>query len=242
MLPVFLGARGARVSEILYNSDLSFPSEKVIDSIDRNTALVVLINPGNPTGTLIAERDLEQILERSSEVLLDETYWHFAGKSYAGLVESYDNLFIAQNFSKVYGLSGMRVGFVISGKRSADELRKVALPYPISSLSARAAEAALRDKDFAERVVERTQAEKRYLIRALRPFCEVKDTHTNFLLARFGGDCGRVLRALGSRGVLLRDMSSYPLLSGYLRISVGRRRDNRALVSALRETGVSLSG
>lgn len=237
MLPVFLKAKGAVISEIPCKKDLSFPSDEVFDSIDRNTVLTAFVNPGNPTGGIIEEKGLQRIVEKGTYVLLDETYWHFAGKSYAGWVKEYDNLFIVQSFSKVYGLAGLRVGFVASDEKNIEELRKIALPYSVSSLSARAAEIALEDKDFTRMVVERTQAEKKYLKRALKPFCEVKDTHTNFLLAYFGENSKDVFRALEQRGILVRDMSS--VLPGYLRISVGKRKDNRALISALKEIEMS---
>ncbi|MDY6985752.1 MAG: aminotransferase class I/II-fold pyridoxal phosphate-dependent enzyme, partial [Candidatus Thermoplasmatota archaeon] len=133
MLPIFLKAKGAMISEIPYKKDLSFPSDEVFDSIDKNTALVALVNPGNPTGGIIEEKDLERVIEKGPYVLLDETYWQFAGKSYASWVKRYSNLFIVQSFSKAYGLAGLRIGFVASDEKNIEELRKIALPYSVSS-------------------------------------------------------------------------------------------------------------
>lgn len=112
MFDIYGRIRGAKMVEILYNDDFSFPVETVLSVLSPKIKLIVIVNPANPLGTVIPEFELIQILEkaRDSIVLLDETYWHFVDKSYLQLIQKYKNLIIVQTFSKAYGLTGLRLG------------------------------------------------------------------------------------------------------------------------------------
>ena len=71
----------ALIKEVLYNDDLSFPTSKVLNSINKKTKIVVLVNPNNPTGTSIKDEDITKIIEKAKNnealVFIDEAYWQF---------------------------------------------------------------------------------------------------------------------------------------------------------------------
>jgi histidinol-phosphate aminotransferase len=236
MFEIFCKIRGAKILKVPCDKDLSFPTEKVLSQINERTKMIILSNPGNPTGTSIKEGDLIEILKKGKIVLLDETYWHFAKKSNIRLTEDFDNLFVTQSFSKIFGLAGLRLGFLISDEENIKNITKVALPFAVNSLAVRAGSAALDDKKFVERVVKETEKEKRFLCQELEKFGNVLKVHktdTNFLLVDFGEFGNEMHKKLADKNVLVRRMDSYSVLNGFLRITVGKREDNLALLEAI---------
>lgn len=114
--------------------DLFFPLEEVLDTIDKDTRLVVVCNPNNPTGTVVSREDVEKILKRAKEfnaaVLSDEAYHEFNPSITArDLIDSYDNLFVSRSFSKVLGIAALRAGYVMSQEGNILQLRKIRGPY-----------------------------------------------------------------------------------------------------------------
>src|SRR3989344_4497491 len=96
----------AKIMEILYNANLTFPTKKVIDAITTKTKLVILCNPNNPTGTLIEKKDIVKLIEKAQKtntlVLIDEAYYQYSGMECLDLISKYDNLIIIRTFSKAY--------------------------------------------------------------------------------------------------------------------------------------------
>lgn len=237
MFDIFGRIRGARVTEILYHDDFSFPVENVLAAISPNTKLIVIVNPANPLGTVIPEQGLLHILDKAEDslVLLDETYWHFVGKSYVSLIRKYPNLIIVQTFSKAYGLTGLRLGMLFSVAENMQNLAKVNLPFAVNNLALKAGSAALVDQAFIQQVVENVRMEMQFLQHELNQLrIETRACSTNFLLIKIGDRADEIYQALQQRDVLVRNLNKYPLLKGYLRVSIGRREDHLKFLEALR--------
>lgn len=236
MFDIFSRIRGANVTEILYHDDFSFPVEQVLAAISPAIKLIIIVNPANPLGTVIPEKALIQILNAASDslVLLDETYWHFVGKSYLPLIQKFPNLIVVQTFSKAYGLTGLRLGMLFSAAENMRHLAKVNLPFAVNSLALKAGCVALTDQEFIQQVVHNVRAEAQYLRNELeRLGIESRTCHTNFLLMKVGHRVEEIYQALQQRNVLVRNLDKYPMLKGYLRISIGRREDNQKFLEAL---------
>lgn len=230
--------REAKISEVLYNKDFSFPVKGLLARMTKKTKMAILSNPASPMGTSIGKEDLIKILikARANEaiILLDETYYHFSERNYGELINEFDNLFIVRSFSKAYGLAGLRLGHILSAKKNIENLSKVILPYSVNSIAILAGCAALEDKEHFECVVQETKKEKRYLYQGLKALIkDVRMTDTNFLLANFGRHCALIHQRLMERGILVKNLDSYPLLRGFLRITIGNRRDNALFLKAL---------
>lgn len=237
MFDIFGRIRGAKVTEILYHDDFSFPVEQVLAAISATIKLIVIVNPANPLGTIVSEKELIRILDKASDslVLLDETYWHFVGKSYLPLIQKYPNLIVVQTFSKAYGLTGLRLGMLFSAAETIRHLAKVNLPFAVNSLALKAGSAALADQQFIQQVRRQVREEAQFMEQELNQLgIETRACHTNFLLIKVGHRVEEIYQALQQRNVLVRSLDKYPLLKGYLRISIGRREDNQKFVEALR--------
>jgi histidinol-phosphate aminotransferase len=226
----------ARVVQVPYNEDLSFPVERLLSAVDEATRLIVVVNPNSPTGTSIDKRDFIRILEAAprAAVILDEAYCTYRGETFVDLVERFANLFVLRTFSKAYGLAGLRIGYVVSDGGNIRELRKVNPPFSVNAMAVAAAMSALDDGEHIRTMLEELALQKQNLCRALRDLgFEVRGTDANFLLVRAGPWAGFVAAALRARKVLVKNLDPYPLLQGWIRVTVGRERENARLLEAL---------
>ncbi len=135
-------------------------------AIRRDTGLVFICNPNNPTGTIVTKDEMKRFMDRVPEsvtVLVDEAYSHFAGPDYESAiryVKEERNVIVARTFSKAYGLAGMRIGYGIGKKDLMDRLRPNGLDFNLSVPAVAAAETALTDTQHIERVVKANDAQR----------------------------------------------------------------------------------
>ncbi|MBN1156706.1 histidinol-phosphate transaminase [Candidatus Woesearchaeota archaeon] len=229
---------GVRIKEILYNKDLSFPKEKILESIGKKTKIMVIVNPNSPTGTMVEEKDIVEIARKANHsiILLDEAYCQFSGKSLKKLINKYTNLVIIQTFSKAFGMAALRLGYIISNRNNIAVLKKASSPYSVNTVAMIAAEEAVKNSDYARLYVEEVKKSGVLLKKALR---ELKirfiDSKTNFILVDFGKKADSVEKSLKKKGILVRNQSEKPMLKGFIRITFGTRAETKKLISALRE-------
>ncbi len=152
------GIQGAEVIRPRYTGEeLSFPLEEVLDAIDRDTRLVIVCNPNNPTGSVVSKEDVEKIVRRAKEfntaVLSDEAYHEFNPQfTVKDLIDSYDNLFVTRSFSKVLGIAALRAGYALSQEGNISQLRKIRGPYDVN-MEAVAVVRSLRHKDTKDEMM-----------------------------------------------------------------------------------------
>ncbi len=221
---VYAQMAGAKISKVLYNEDLSFPTENIIQAMDSRPKLLVLVSPNSPTGTAISEADLERILGRAknSTVLLDEAYWQYCGKSAKEKIWKFPNLIIMQTFSKAFGLAGLRLGYLVANPGTIRFIKKGASPYSVNTIAMKAGQAAMQDADFVENYVAEVRKNREYVSAELEALgIKTYPSEANFIVARFGENAATICRKLSENGVLVRDVGQYPLLGGCLRITIG---------------------
>lgn len=201
--------------------------------------VVVLCSPNNPTGCRIENGDLERLCAGfDGLVVVDEAYHEFSGETAVSLLERHPNLIVLRTFSKAMAMGGLRVGYMLSSPEIAVEVNKAKLPYNLDFFSMTAAEVAVeRYDDLLRPLVETLVAERERLIAAVAEIDGLTPypSHANFFVVRTRRKTPRELfEALVARGLLVRDVSKYPMLSDALRISVGTPAENDALLAALR--------
>ena len=214
------------IVDVPYRKDLSFPTQEVIDSIDDNTKLVVVVSPNNPTGTSISRDALVAILDKAGDaiVAVDEAYYEFTGTTFLDLVEQYPNLVIIRTFSKAYGLAGLRLGYTVAQEPLAQELDRINSPYGVNNLAVKAALVSLKDRGYVDKYAFQVKKNRKYVIEGLEEMnIETYPTDANFILARLGERKNIVIEELGGRGILVRDMGRYPLISDCMRITIGTK-------------------
>ncbi len=206
-----------------------------IKAVTDKTRIVVFCNPNNPTGTAASLEDIREMLDALPKrvlFVLDEAYIEFADEDAADgllLLKEYPNLMVCRTFSKVYGLAGLRVGWIAGDPELIKYLYKVREPYAVSVPAAAGAEAALDDIEFLTESVEMVRNEKK----SFYDFFRANDisfipSQTNFILLPLGEV------SLGLRDRLLKDGIIVRLLrfrgKGIIRITVGLPEENSLLM------------
>jgi len=204
--------------------------------------VVFVANPNNPTGTYLAQDEIEQLAAGVPDhvvVVIDEAYYDYAAPyvddypDTRALLERYPNLVVLRTFSKAYGLAGVRVGYALAGAAMTDCLNRVRLSFNPSSLGQVAAVAALADRDHVKRTVELNHEELRKLDASLRDMgLAVIPSVCNFVTADMGRPGRELFQLLLREGVIVRPLDGYGLAQ-HLRISVGLPEHNQRLVRAL---------
>lgn len=216
---------------------------------DSRASVTIVCSPNNPTGNSLPLVDVERLCRESDAlVVIDEAYHEFAGETVVPLLGRHPNLVVLRTFSKAMALAGLRVGYLLASPELVREVNKARLPYNLNFFSQAAALAALEEKEVLEASVRRLARERERLLAALgdMPGVRAWPSRANFfILELLDADPKAVFASMLRRGVLARDVTSYPMLSRCLRVSVGTEEENdafvRALGTALGESGMELS-
>ena len=215
--------------------------EGFVDSITDDIDLVILANPANPTGKLIDDNILQQVIDRCQSqntlLLLDECFMELADSNHTliGRMEKYDRLLVLRAFTKSFALPGLRLGYLVSGNTSLIEKIEKHLPeWNISVFSENAGIQCLKYMSFLDGARRLIGKEKQYLIEELEKYkIKVFSSDANFILLKT--DYPLYERLLETE-ILIRDCSNYKGLSkGYYRIAVKGHDDNMKLIKAIGE-------
>jgi len=179
------------------------------------------------------------LLESSSGlVVVDEAYHEFAEHSVVPLLGQHENLVVLRTFSKAMAMAALRVGYLLAAPELTREISKAVLPYNLNSVSQTAAAVAVDMYEAELRpLVRKIIGERARLYAALsriRGLTPVR-SRANFILVRSAIDPKQVFAELIERNILIRDVSSYPMLSDCFRVSVGTPEENDLLLESLQE-------
>ena len=251
MLNVYAQNIGAKVVSVLYNVDnnfnnrgnnnaFSFPTENVLTAINKKTKLVVIVSRNNPTGTIVKENEIIKIIEKAAKnnaiVLIDEAYYQFYGKTCLKLINKYDNLILVQTFSKAFGLAGLRLGYIVSNKKSIENIKKILSPYNVNSVAVIAANSALDDINFVERYVKEVKKSKKYVQDELAKLgIKTFPSVANFIIVNFGDKINKVINGLEQKGILVRDRAKVPLVKDCVWRTIGTREQSAKLINEIKK-------
>ena len=201
-----------------------------------DTTLVYLCNPNNPPGTYLPLAEIQAFVDRVPDgtlVLVDEAYGEYVAaedrSSAIPLTVDRPNVTVARTFSKIYGLAGLRIGYMVGRPETLRSLRKAQIPFVVNSLAQVAAATALR---FPERVRERfdmNRAGVHYVEAAFgERGIEFAPTQANYVWTRLGPGTRSIIQALLERGTIIR-----PVSDEWTRVSIGTPRENRRFLADL---------
>ncbi len=233
-------ALGAPVRDVPMTPTFTVDVDAVIEAVNSTgAAMLVLCSPNNPTGGQIPVAEVERILASTNAlVVLDEAYVHFAGTSAVPLLARHERLVVLQTFSKAMGAAGLRFGYALLSPDLARQLTKVKLPYSVNIFTLIAAEVFIDRWDSLKTWIGALVSERGRLFSALRAMEGIRPhpSHANFLLFEsLRKSPAAIFSALLARGILIRDVSRYPMLERGLRVSVGTPDENTQFIDALRE-------
>jgi histidinol-phosphate aminotransferase len=244
MYAVMARVQGAEVINVPLQIENGFALDvdEILRQCTPRVKLLFLCSPNNPTGNLIAERDILQIASRvegRAIVVVDEAYVEFAAaESLVRRIGDLPQLAIMRTLSKAHGLAGARCGTLIANPEIIALLRKVIHPYAITQLTVEAALKLLTPPQIAvmkSRIVE-IRSERERLSQALRTTARVKrvwPSDSNFVLVEFD-DPEWALNHARSAHFLIREVRAQFGLPRCVRITVGTSEQNDRLLGALR--------
>ncbi|WP_293788861.1 histidinol-phosphate transaminase [uncultured Pedobacter sp.] len=211
--------------------------EKIAETIDKNTKLIFICSPNNPTGNSINREDIETILANfNGIVVVDEAYINYARqKTFIQELTEYANLVVLQTFSKAWGLAALRLGMAFSSTKVIDVLNKIKPPYNINQATQDLAFEALKNIVQVNDWIKESVAERERLSNALNTIKIVKKVYpsdANFILAEVT-DALKIYDTLVEQGIIVRDRSKVTLCEGCLRITVGTKEENDKLLNVL---------
>ncbi|HVF50215.1 MAG TPA: histidinol-phosphate transaminase [Pyrinomonadaceae bacterium] len=231
---------GGEVLSVPLTNELAYDTQAIKQAVEDSAPDVTIIcSPNNPTGCTIDGRELASLLEATRGIVaVDEAYFEFSGRTVAPLLERHKNLAVFRTFSKALALAALRVGYLLAAPELAREIGKAVLPYNLNAFSQAAAEVAVEMyetemRPLVTRILE--ERERLYLallnIEGLAPVA----SEANFMVVRSRIAPRRVFDQLLDRDILIRDVSGYPMLKEYFRVSVGTPDENDRVIAALQE-------
>ncbi|HUK84516.1 MAG TPA: threonine-phosphate decarboxylase CobD [Candidatus Acidoferrum sp.] len=210
--------------------------------------IIFLCNPNNPTSMLIPTETLTEIIERAmrqnSLVFLDEDFLEFVENEKAlsmiSKINKYPNLFILRSFTKIFGLTGLRIGYGIANDEIINLLSCAKIPWNVNCLAQAAAVAALKDEDHLTITRELIKREKTRLLCELERIESFKifPSDANFFfinIKKSGLTAAELTGKLLNEGILIRDCTSFRGLAPYyIRVAVKTQTENERLMKALK--------
>lgn len=201
-----------------------------------NVRLAILCSPNNPTGCSISNDELETLLTSTNAlIMVDEAYGEFYNQTALDLLPQYPNLIILKTFSKAFGAAGVRIGYLIAQPNVKNEIIKGKIPFDINVFSHTAALTILQQETLLKERIDYICAERDRVYQALTQIkgVTVYPTDANLILFEVD-DPPTVFNGLVEQGVLIRNVTSYPMLEKALRVSVGTTEENDQFLSALK--------
>jgi len=240
---MFAAWSGATIVDIpLLENEFDLHIKGIIDAVNEKTRIVFLTSPNNPTGSYIRKAELEYLLKELPQdivVVFDEVYWHFAtAKDYTRAlpyISKYPNLIAINSFSKTFGLASLRVGYAYMSEEVANYFRRICKPFLITKLSIDGAIAALEDTRFIQETIHTIRSEKIYLEAQFDSLgIEFYQTQANFYLIIPPIPSKNFVAFLAEEGIAVRPVDNFGAV-GKVRISIGARPANNALIKALKK-------
>ncbi len=204
---------------------------------DDATAMLFVANPNNPTGTLLGDGELRELLAAlppRTAVVLDEAYAEYRDPVPAAARFLDDpRVIVTRTFSKIHGLAGLRIGYAVAHPEVVALLNRVRQPFNVNAAAQCAAAAALGDAAHLERSRAANAAGRERLREAAeRLELPALGAHANFLTLRFGADAAAARAFLAERNILVRALPEYGL-PDWLRATIGDAAETAALIAAL---------
>ena len=237
----------AEVNDVEYRKMLldvyyQFKASSLLSAIDENTKVMFICSPNNPTGNSLCCKEIESLLKKfDGLVVVDEAYIDFSSsESLLKDLDQYPNLIVLQTFSKAWGCAAIRLGMAFASPEIIAIFNKIKYPYNVNRLTQEEAMKVLKQPEQIKAWVntlleERTRVMDEFV---KLPCCvRVFPTDANFFLAKVY-EATQIYNYLVSEGIIVRNRTNVALCNDCLRITIGTKEENDALLDALRKVEV----
>lgn len=244
MYKIYAQSVGANVI-VAAEKNLKSDVDALLKAVTPKTKIVFIANPNNPTGSHISASEMKRLhdgLPKNVILAIDDAYCEYAtAADYSDgseLVTGSKNVVMLRTFSKIYGLSALRLGWAYAPSNIIDVLNRIRGPFNVSTPAIMAGTYAIKDVDFTAKAKAFNAKWLTWLSEEIRKLgLIVHPSIGNFILVEFDSEKNTAKEAnnfLMERGLIVREVAGYGL-PNHLRITIGLEEDNKAVVSALKE-------
>lgn len=239
MYKVLADINNIAVKEVYLTKAFQPDVDEILSVADKNSKLLFLCSPNNPTGNSFSEEAVEKLLkEFNGIIVIDEAYIDFSSqKSWLNRLEEFPNLVITQTLSKAYGMAGIRLGVCYASLTIVDVLNRIKPPYNVNLLTQEKALERIENQERVEQEIDKIQRNKLQLAEALKNISFIKKIYpsdANFILTKVD-DANARYHQLVDKGIVIRNRTTQPLCENCLRFTVGTEIENQRLIIALKD-------
>lgn len=228
--------------------DFVVNSDRLLTEIQRlRPDMLVLVNPNSPTGKYLPKKEFIKILKSTPAttlVVIDETYIDYVNPKHSLEVEvkNYKNLVVIKSMSKVYALSGARVGYLVADVEIIDQITQFIPPWPVSMVGQIAGVEALKDIKYYQGKYQETHQLRKQLINGLQKIKGLKiyDSVANYVLVELLDSqvkAGWLVNRLRKQTIFIRDCNSMSsqFENRFIRITVKEAKTNKKIIEAIKK-------
>jgi len=225
--------------KVLLDENFQLNADTVLTTADKHAKVIFLCSPNNPSGNLLNRSEMRKVVEHFSGIVtIDEAYIDFSSEpSWLNDLDKYANLIVLHTFSKAWGLASLRCGMAFASEEIIALFNKVKYPYNLSTLVQQTVLEQLNAGDaYKTKWVNQILKEREPLVAALKTLPVVEKIYpsdANFLLVKVNNANG-IYKKLVDKGVIVRNRNSISLCGNCLRITVGTKEENAALIDSLK--------
>jgi histidinol-phosphate aminotransferase len=241
---------GAKIIFVKLEKDFSLNSDKLLKEVDKKTKIIWIANPNNPTGNvLLTKKQIENIAKQVNCLLvIDECYFELGEVTAAGLVKDYPNIVVTRSFSKVFGLAGARLGYIIANRKVTEYLNRLQQTnqvFGINRFAYAAGIAIMNDPLLIKKSLKKFKELKQSFEKLLQEIpLEILPTQTTFCLVKLPKNTnGKDLKEkLAKQDIFIKDCSIYPTLGKqYIYLGIPQIRFQKKFVLVMRKALEELS-
>lgn len=224
--------------KVLLDENFQFKASELLTKTDNNSKLVFLCSPNNPTGNSLCHEEMKTVLDNFlGIVVIDEAYIDFSTeKSFTTMLDKHPNMVVLQTFSKAWGCAAIRLGMAFASEEIISVLNKVKYPYNVNHLTQVEAINMIGKEYQIKEWIKTLLAERGRLIDKFSKLscCKhIYHTDANFFLAKVT-DAKNIYDYLVDKGIIVRNRTNVALCQNCLRVTIGTRPENDALIEALK--------
>lgn len=229
--------------KVRLTDDWAHDLEGMAKAVDKDTKMVYICNPNNPTGTLTDSDDIRAFIRKvatdDTTVFVDEAYLEFLpdykSKSMVSMIKEGKNVVVARTFSKVHGMAGLRIGYGVMLPEMLEKINTIwRSNMSLCKTSLMGAIASMEDTGFQEMSVKGTADARQQTVVGLKQLgFEPVPSHTSFMIFPLAMEGKPFLDAMFAKGVGVRSFDIFG--QDYCRVSMGKPEEMDLFLKALEE-------
>lgn len=231
---------GLKHVAVQYKPDLTIDIKDIVESINRTTDVVVLLNPNNPIGNVYTEKEVKLVIEAAKEndaiVIIDEAYHYFYDKTFLDYAINETNVIVLRTFSKLFSIAACRLGVAISNPEIIHYIENIKLSFDVNSIALKFGERILDNPEMIKDLIRTEREGRTYLIEKLEEAgYEVRDCTGNFVFVTPHKSPIEIERELREEKKMLVKVWKSGPLSGFVRVSTGSKNAMAKFLEAFLE-------